>query len=116
MSLPGAIDATPTTSDGPRQPRYRSIAAELNRRIQNQEYGPGSLLPSEVELANEFGVTRMTVRQALAGLAAPGIIERRHGHGTVVVPIKLQRQAHRPMGLAEELLSRGLTPGSLTLK
>jgi GntR family transcriptional regulator len=102
--------------EGPRQPRYRSIAAELMRKIQAQEYGPGSLLPSEVELASEFGVTRMTVRQALSGLAAQGIIERRHGHGTVVVPIKLQRQGLRPMGLAEELRSRGLTPGSHTIK
>src|SRR5262245_190370 len=115
MSLPTTVGTGPAP-EGPRQPRYRSIAAELNRRIQDQEYGPGSLLPSEVELANEFGVTRMTVRQALAGLAAQGIIERRHGRGTVVVPIKLQRQAHRPMGLAEELVSRGLSPGSVTLK
>jgi GntR family transcriptional regulator len=102
--------------NGPRQPRYRSIAAELIRGIEAQEYPPGSLLPSEVELATEFGVTRMTVRQALSGLAAQGIIERRHGHGTVVVPIKLQRQANRPMGLAEELKARGLSPGSHTLK
>jgi GntR family transcriptional regulator len=117
VTLPGGNAlASLDNPSGPRQPRYRSIAAELMRKIEAQEYRPGSLLPSEVELASEFGVTRMTVRQALSGLAAQGIIERRHGHGTVVVPIKLQRQAVRPMGLAEELRTRGLTPGSHTIK
>jgi GntR family transcriptional regulator len=100
----------------PRLPRYRSIAAELGRRIDAQEFLPGTLLPSEADLASEFGVTRMTVRQALAGLAAQGIIERRHGHGTVVAPFRLQRQVQRPTGLAEELTSRGLTPGSQVLQ
>ncbi len=100
----------------PKLPRYRSIAAELGRRIDAQEFPPGTLLPSEADLASEFGVTRMTVRQALAGLAAQGEIERRHGHGTVVAPFRLQRQVQRPIGLAEELLSRGLTPGSRVLR
>src|SRR4051812_48400777 len=97
-------------------PRYRTIAADLSRRIESQEFPPGSLLPSEADLASQFGVTRMTVRQALAGLAAQGIIERRHGHGTVVAPFKLQRQVQRPVGLAEELLARGLTPTSAVLE
>jgi GntR family transcriptional regulator len=97
-------------------PRYRSIAAELSRRIADQQYPPGSLLPSEAELALEFGVTRMTVRQALAGLAAQGLIERRQGHGTIVMPIKLERQADRPISLAAELIARGLKPGSHVLK
>lgn len=105
-----------TTSAGPRLPRYRSIAAELTRRIEDRDLPPGTLLASEADLATEFGVTRMTVRQALAGLAAQGLIERRHGHGTVVAPLKLQRQLKRPIGLAEELISRGLTPGSRVLE
>ena len=106
----------PQIADSPRLPRYRSIAAELTRRIEAQEFPPGSLLPSEADLAAEFEVTRMTVRQALAGLAAIGLIERRHGHGTVVSPIRLQRQAQRPIGLAEELQARGVTPSSRVLK
>src|SRR5690348_8283929 len=83
-------DALPAAE--PKLPRYRTIAADLSRRIENQEFMPGTLLPSEADLASQFGVTRMTVRQALAGLAAQGVIERRHGHGTVVAPFKLQRQ------------------------
>jgi GntR family transcriptional regulator len=106
-----------TPAAAKRQPaRYRTIAAAIAERIKVQELPPGSLLPSETELAEEFGVTRMTVRQALAGLAGAGLIERRHGRGTIVAPIKLQRQSQLPIGLADELQSRGLTPGSRVLE
>lgn len=116
-SIDGAPVDAEVVSDGlARQlPRYRSIAAELARRIATHELPPGSLMPSESELASEFDVTRMTVRQALAGLASQGIIERRHGRGTLVVPIKLQRETGRPAGLGEELEARGLKPGSHVL-
>src|SRR3954452_12072856 len=109
-------NAQAASQEAPKLPRYRTIAADLSRRIESQEFPPGSLLPSEAELASQFGVTRMTVRQALAGLAAQGVIERRHGHGTIVAPFRLQRQVQRPTGLAEELISRGLTPGSRVLQ
>src|SRR4249920_2605633 len=95
----------PPDSEG-NVPRYRRIAASIERDIELGQFAPGSLLPSEADLAVQFGVTRMTVRQALAGLAAQGRIERRHGHGTVVAPIKLQRQPEQPVGLADELASR----------
>ena len=58
----------------------------------------------------------MTVRHALAGLASAGIIERRHGRGTIVAPIKLQRRSPLPLGLTDELRGRGLTPGSRVLE
>ena len=115
---PGSEPAS--TGDSPanaRQPaRYRAIAASIAERIKIEDLPPGSLLPSETELAEEFGVTRMTVRQALAGLAGAGLIERRHGRGTTVAPIKFRRQLHLPVGLADELASRGLTPGSKVLE
>ncbi len=106
----------PTTDEARSIPRYRSIASAIRSDIQAGTYPPGSLLPSEAELATTFGVTRMTVRQALAGLATEGIIERRHGHGTIVVPIKHQRHPQMTLGLTEELIARGLVPGSRVLR
>ena len=103
-------------TEQPRQPRYRAIEAELARRIEAGTYPVGSLLPSETALAEEFEVTRMTVRQALSRLAALGAIERRHGHGTTVSSIKLRRVARRPIGLAEELRAKGLTAGTKVLR
>jgi len=101
----------------PRVPRHRQIAAELTRRIAAGEFPVGAFLPSEALLAEEFDVSRMTVRHALSGLASRGLIERRHGLGTRVTETRLERhQAHQPIGLAEELMSRGIRPGSRVLK
>jgi GntR family transcriptional regulator len=108
--------STPAPAIEPaRVPRYRSIAAELARRIETRELQPGARLPSEMELSAQFAVTRMTVRQALGGLAARGLIERRPGHGTVVAPVIVRRQLRQPIGFADELRSRGFEPGSRVL-
>jgi GntR family transcriptional regulator len=112
---PSARPGTNSAGSVKSVPRYRSIAAAVGRAIATGEYAPGSFLPSEADLAASFGVTRMTVRQALAGLASQGLIERRHGHGTIVVPIKLQRQPQRTLGLTAELLALGFRPGSRVL-
>jgi len=112
----GTAAAGKSTAAGRRPARYRTIAASIAERIKAEDLPPGSVLPSETELAESFGVTRMTVRQALAGLAGAGLIERRHGRGTIVAPIKLQRQSPLPIGLAEELKARGLRPGSHVLE
>ena len=120
MSDPADVAGTPRREPAmPRvakaMPRYRSIAAAIQQEIATGVHAPGSFLPSEAELATRFGVTRMTVRQALAGLAAQGIIERRHGHGTIVVPIKLQRHPQRTLGLTAELVALGFRPGMRVL-
>lgn len=56
----------------------------LLERIRDGTYAPGSRIPSESELSNEFGVSRATVRTALAKLAASGMILRKQGNGTFV--------------------------------
>jgi len=53
-------------------------------RIRDGTYAPGSRIPSESELSDEFGVSRATVRTALAKLAANGMILRKQGNGTFV--------------------------------
>jgi GntR family transcriptional regulator len=120
-SRPTEIPAASTGSTGStaasrRPARYRTIAAVIAARIKDHEFPPGSLLPSDGELAEEFLVTRMTVRHALAGLAGAGLIERRHGGGTMVAPINVERRSELPMGLAAELEARGLTAGSHVLE
>jgi len=105
-----------TDSTGaPHVPHYRAIAAEIERRILAGEYVYGTLLPSEARLAQQFGVSRMTLRNALAALAAAGLIERRHGHGTLVAEQRFERDAQRRFVLSEELAAHGLRPGSHVL-
>jgi CheY-like chemotaxis protein len=66
-------------------PLYVRIKGEVLRRIKERVYVPGGRLPGGGELAREFGVAPMTVRQALDALEHEGHIVRRRGKGTFVV-------------------------------
>jgi GntR family transcriptional regulator len=65
-------------------PRYRQIAAELRSAIGQGEYPPGARLPGENALMQEYGVARMTARQALAVLISEGLAVSRKGAGVFV--------------------------------
>lgn len=65
-------------------PRHRKLYEILRRRIFDGVYKEGDLLPSENELCRAYGVTRPTVRQALAALAAEGFIRKHQGKGSIV--------------------------------
>jgi GntR family transcriptional regulator len=67
-----------------RVPRYHQIAQTLRERIIAGGHGPGKRLDTQRSLAREFGVTLMTLRQALDLLERDGLIARRHGLGTFV--------------------------------
>lgn len=63
---------------------YKGIADALRRRIAEDEYAAGSLLPSEAVLTSEFGVSRNTLRRALGDLEHEGLIRALPGRGRVV--------------------------------
>ena len=75
-------------------PRYIQIADALQDQIDSGHFAPGTQMPSERALSETFGVTRMTLRQALDHLAGRGLIVRRPGAGTFVAPPKLVLHAH----------------------
>jgi GntR family transcriptional regulator len=60
-------------------PAHMRIADWLERLITSRTLKPGDKLPSEVEIANALGVSRMTLRQALSSIEAKGLIDRRRG-------------------------------------
>src|SRR6202012_1106054 len=59
-----------------RAPAYESIAANLRAKIDKGEIAGGDRLPSETALAEDFGVSRPTMREALRSLQEAGFIER----------------------------------------
>lgn len=65
-------------------PKYARVIGELRRRIESGEYPPGSLMPSEHQLSEEFQVTRATVVRALRVLRGDGWIETQQGKGSFV--------------------------------
>ncbi|MCL8024159.1 GntR family transcriptional regulator [Nocardioides bruguierae] len=74
---------------------------------------PGSPAPSERELVQQFGVARMTVRQAMDALVVEGLLERIPGRGTFVA--RPRRTASRITGYTEEMTRRGMLAESQTL-
>jgi DNA-binding GntR family transcriptional regulator len=66
------------------EPITQKITADLRRQIQDGTFGPGALLPSEPEVAQEYGVSRQTARTALQALEREGLIIVRPRRGRVV--------------------------------
>ncbi|RJQ82332.1 GntR family transcriptional regulator [Pseudonocardiaceae bacterium YIM PH 21723] len=73
--------------DHGRVPRYYAVKTRLADLL--AELGEGALLPPERELAERFGVSRVTLRQAVGELVLEGKVLRRQGRGTYVAPPKL---------------------------
>src|SRR3954453_2258967 len=65
-------------------PKYLRIHRDLSDRITSGQWPAGRPLPSQQQLAAEFGVSVMTLRQALQLLADDGLVQTRHGAGTFV--------------------------------
>lgn len=65
-------------------PLYRQVKDRLVQRLLTRAWPPGHLLPSEIELAAELGVSQGTVRKALDEMAAERLLVRRQGRGTFV--------------------------------
>lgn len=80
------MSGPPRRSAVERQPKYLRIYTELRDRIGSGKWPPGSPLPAQRELADEFSVSMMTLRQALQLLADEGLVAARPGLGTYVTP------------------------------
>lgn len=65
-------------------PLYQQIKALLIKSLQDGEWKPGELIPSETELAARYGVSQGTVRKAIDELAAENLVDRKQGRGTFV--------------------------------
>ena len=66
----------------------QQISLQLLKAIASGRYKPGDLLPSERELSDMFGASRVAIREAVSDLAAKGIASVTHGRGTTVNPIE----------------------------
>lgn len=90
--------------------RYQEIEHWLRARVLNGR--EGDPLPSEAELGAQFGVSRMTARQAVQNLAADGLVRRHRGSGTFIAPKPLHRHSGPLMSFTADMKRRGLTASS----
>jgi GntR family transcriptional regulator len=86
-------------------PLYYLISSAIQRRIEDGDYPVGMTIPTEEEFTQEFGVSRATVRQAVSELVQSGLVSRRRGAGTVVLPAVNHRIGQRFRGSLADLMS-----------
>lgn len=86
---------------------WEDIRAEVLRRIRVRDWPPGGLIPTEEDLAAEFGVARATVNRALRDLAEAGVLERRRKAGTRVALLPVRKATLDIPVIRQEVEARG---------
>ncbi|HWR51271.1 MAG TPA: GntR family transcriptional regulator, partial [Bryobacteraceae bacterium] len=97
-------------------PLYHQLKTILVNHIESGSWKPDDQLPTEADLAARFGVSKITVRQALRDLVQLGYIRREQGRGTFVATPQLQQGPRELTSFSEELRRRGLRPESRVLE
>ncbi len=94
------------------EPMYIKIHNQIKHDIENHVYKVGDRIPAERQLSVRFGVSRMTLRQAIKTLEEEGILERRLGSGTYVASQKVQEKMSGIMSFTEITKANGQVPSS----
>lgn len=96
-------------------PLYRQLAETIGKAIRQGQYPEGSKIPSEPELMETYGVSRVTVRQAMRVLLDQHTITRRQGMGTFVQGRVISQTMDDIFGFYPALRSKGLNPATRIL-
>ncbi|MBV1790658.1 histidine utilization repressor [Marinobacterium sp. D7] len=89
------------------KPRYQQIKSYILEGIKQQKYTPGSRIPTEHQLAEQFGVSRMTVNKAIRDLVQENRLVRYPGLGTFIADAKAESPLADIRNIAEEVRQRG---------
>jgi len=95
-------------------PLYFQIAEQLERAIQDGRLAPGDRMDNEIALANQLGLSRPTMRQALQVLVDKGLLVRKRGVGTQVVQSRIRRSVELT-SLHDDLIRSGKSPRTTVL-
>ncbi len=92
-------------------PIYYQLKMVIQERIKSGQYAVGMCLPSEREFCEEYGISRMTVRQAISDLVKEGLLYRERGKGTYVASPKIEQGLTKLTSFTEDMLNRNVKPG-----
>lgn len=100
--------------------RYLQVADDLREAIRRGTYEPGTLLPSQPELARKYGLNQTSINRAIRALEADGLVRTEHGRGSFVQDIPTVKRTRRipargrgsGSSFAEEMRKLGLEPST----
>lgn len=104
-----------TLDTGSNQPLYQQLQRALREAIEGGALGPDDALPSERQLAADLGISRITVRKAIDGLADEGLLVRRQGSGNFV-GTRIEKNFAKLTSFSEDMRARGRSPSTQWLK
>ena len=97
-------------------PLYMQLREIVRYKIETGEFAPCTALPSENELADEYAVTRQTVRNAIDTLVNEGLLRRVAGKGVFVLGTRIERDLEVLKGFTQTMLDRNVMPSIKVLK
>jgi len=88
-------------------PLYYQLQELIKSKIESGEYKPGELIPTEKELQKHYGVSRITVRNAISGLVFEDLLMKKQGYGTVVAKPRMVEDFSRLSSFTEKMEAQG---------
>ncbi len=96
-------------------PLYQQLQRALRQAIETRHIGPDDALPPERDIAEDFHISRITVRKAIDGLVSEGLLVRRQGAGTFVCS-RVEKNFSKLTSFSEDMQARGRAPRSVWLR
>ncbi|MCL5986454.1 MAG: GntR family transcriptional regulator [Actinobacteria bacterium] len=96
-------------------PLYYQIEEILRKKIMLGEIKPGELIPTEKKLEEMFGVSRITIRQAISNLARDGLVEAKRASGTFVKKVRFDQPVLGITSYTDKAIQQGYIPSSKVL-
>ncbi len=97
-------------------PIYYQLRKYFESQIRSGQLKPGDALPTEMEIANLFNISRMTVRRAISELVSSGMVYTQKGKGTFVARPRLDKVVFNLNNFYEEIKQKGMVPHAEVLE
>ena len=107
------IDSVGSLQKADPTPLYLQLQRILRDAIDSHIVKADQALPTERDLAEEFEVSRITVRKAIDGLVTDGLVSRRRGAGTFVMAPRVEKSFYKLPSVSEDMITRGRRPHSV---
>lgn len=106
----------PKLNSADAKPLYKQLCDSIKYNISIGEYKSGQQLPPEKELCKLYGVSRITVRNALDELAKTGVVTRNRGKGTFITEKRIIQRLTEKLSFSETCLLNGFKPGAKVIR